>query len=179
MRYLGSTKNLAGSAAGLLGVVLYLAGVLGSYWPLVVVALYGAGALLAPPDRIRRTAIEEITQLRRELTTLVSTVDNLPQAERDQVARIGQVLTEMLGRPAQLAASADLLHRVTRLTRADLPTSLRTYLNLPSRDQRTADELRTQLDLLETEAHRIAAAFYANDLQHQADHTRYLRERGE
>ncbi|MEV4320092.1 hypothetical protein [Actinocrispum sp. NPDC049592] len=177
MRYLGSTKNLAGSAAGLLGIVLYLFGLLGSYWPVVVIGLYAAGALLAPADRIRKTTLEDIAELRKEL--FASTVDRLPAQAQDHVARIRAILTDMLDRPTQLAASADLLHRVTRLTRADLPMSLRSYENLPQHDQRAATELLTQLELLETEAHRIAAAFYANDLQNQADHTRYLRERGE
>ncbi len=179
MRYLGSTKNLTGSVAGLLGIVLYLAGVLGSYWPIVVIGLYAAGALLAPPDRVRKTALEDIAELRKELGAMTSTVDRLPPQARDHVSRIGAILTDILDRPPQLAASADLLHRVTRLTRADLPTSVNAYLNLPQHDQRAATELLTQLELLETEAHRIAAAFYANDLRNQADHTRYLRERGE
>jgi hypothetical protein len=37
--------------------------------------------------------------------------------------------------------------------------------------------LIAQLELLETESHRIAEQFYASDINQQADHTRYLRER--
>jgi hypothetical protein len=46
--YLESRKNLTGSACGVVGVTLTLAGVAGPYWPVVVAGLYGAGALLAP-----------------------------------------------------------------------------------------------------------------------------------
>jgi hypothetical protein len=111
----------------------------------------------------------------------LSTVDaqrgRLPVAATDRTTRIGEVLTEILDRPVQLATDPDALHRVIRLARVDLPASVQAYLNLPGRDHRAADELLAQLDLLETEAHRIAAAFYADDIQWQADHTRYLRER--
>jgi hypothetical protein len=33
------------------GLALHFAGLTGSYWPLVVGGLYGAGALIAPPKR--------------------------------------------------------------------------------------------------------------------------------
>ena len=49
--YLESRKNLTGSACGLVGLVLTFVGVAGPYWPVVVVGLYGAGALIAPPER--------------------------------------------------------------------------------------------------------------------------------
>jgi len=51
MGYLESRKNIAGSACGLAGLVLTFTGVAGPYWPVVVVGLYGAGALIAPPER--------------------------------------------------------------------------------------------------------------------------------
>ena len=34
-----------------------------------------------------------------------------------------------------------------------------------------------QLGLLEAEAHRVAERFYATEVDRQADHTRYLRDR--
>ncbi|MDQ1026488.1 hypothetical protein QF035_004070 [Streptomyces umbrinus] len=49
--YLESRKNLTGSACGIVGLALTFAGVAGPYWPVVVVGLYGAGALVAPPER--------------------------------------------------------------------------------------------------------------------------------
>ncbi|MFJ2777906.1 hypothetical protein [Kitasatospora sp. NPDC087315] len=49
--YLESTRNLVGCAAGAGGLGLHFAGLGGSWWPGVVVALYGAGALLTPGGR--------------------------------------------------------------------------------------------------------------------------------
>src|SRR6202171_2909208 len=46
--YLYSTKNLAGSALALVGLVLFFSGVVGALWPVVVVGLYLIGVLVAP-----------------------------------------------------------------------------------------------------------------------------------
>lgn len=192
IRYLGSTKNLAGCVAGFAGVVLYLAGVVGGYWIFVVVALYAAGALLAPPEKIRLVADPEAEagQMRSDLETLLREVDEyrgrMPDTAPERVQRIGEVLRGMLERPAGLSADPEVLHSLTRLARVDLPMSVETYLNLPwwfaakrrAGGASAADELVAQLELLETEAHRIAERFYASDVDQQADHTRYLRERG-
>ena len=51
LRYLESRKNLAGCACGIAGLVLTFTGLAGVYWPVVVAGLYGAGALIAPPER--------------------------------------------------------------------------------------------------------------------------------
>ncbi|MFC0113400.1 hypothetical protein [Kibdelosporangium aridum] len=184
MKYLGSTKNLVGSAAGLLGVLLYVFGVVGGYWPVVMVGLYAAGALLAPPDRVRLVPGDtsvEISQVRTDLAALLSTVEQqrLPEGAAEFVSRITAVLTGMLDRPTVLRADPDLLHSVIRLARVDLPLSIQSYLNVPRWLSGRADELLTQLDLMEAETHRIAERFYRDDITQQADHTRYLRQRAE
>ena len=68
-RYLGSTRNIVGCLGGLLGLGLYFAGLAGPFWPTVVAALYAAGALLAPPDRVVLVTdpTEEASRLRREI----------------------------------------------------------------------------------------------------------------
>ncbi|AGM04161.1 hypothetical protein AB0E55_33455 [Amycolatopsis keratiniphila] len=186
--YLGSTKNLAGCVGGLIGLALYLTGVVGGLWPLVVAGLYAVFALLAPPERVRLVspdAVAEAGQLRADLASLVDKVteraQRMPGSSVDGVRRIAEVLEDLLSRPERWAANPDVQHAVTRLARTDLPLSVETYLNLPwwFAAKRPADELLAQLELLETEAHRIAERFYAGDVHQQADHTRYLRERGE
>ncbi|MFI7119474.1 hypothetical protein [Amycolatopsis sp. NPDC049868] len=193
--YLGSTKNLAGCVGGLIGLALYLTGVVGGLWPLVVAGLYAVFALLAPPERVRLVpadAAAEAGQLRADLESLVGKVteraQRMPESSVDGVRRIAEVLDDLLSRPERWAANPDVQHAVTRLARTDLPLSVETYLNLPwwfaakrraAGEASAADELLTQLALLETEVHRIAERFYAGDVHRQADHTRYLRERGE
>ncbi|WP_340685011.1 hypothetical protein LCL61_00530 [Amycolatopsis coloradensis] len=193
--YLGSTKNLAGCVGGLIGLALYLTGVVGGLWPLVVAGLYAVFALLAPPERVRLVsadAVAEAGQLRADLDSLVGKVtaraQRMPESSVDGVRRIAEVLDDLLSRPERWAANPDVQHAVTRLARTDLPLSVETYLNLPwwfaakrraGGEPSASDELLTQLELLETEAHRIAERFYEGDVHQQTDHTRYLRERGE
>lgn len=184
LRYLGSTKNLAYCVGGLAYLGLYLAGVIGWLWPVVVVALYAAGALLAPPEKVRLLP-DASGELRVSLETLVSSVSSqasrMPESTVDTVRRIAEVLADLLAQPARLSADPDLRHSVVRLVRTDLPLSVESFLNLPrwfaSRRAGAAAELVAQLDLLEAEAHRIAERFYAADVDRQADHTRYLRDR--
>ena len=76
LRYLASWKNVAGCVGGLIGLVLHLVGLAGSYWVVVVIGLYGVGALAAPPERIVLVTDpeEEAGQLRAELDGLVARV---------------------------------------------------------------------------------------------------------
>ncbi|WP_370947181.1 hypothetical protein AB5J62_06395 [Amycolatopsis sp. cg5] len=184
MKYLGSTKNLAGCLAGFVGVLLYLTGVIdGWLWLPVVAALYAVGALLAPPERVRLVPVET-GQLRDDLRKVLDAVRaqsaRMPDTAVDRVTRIGDIVLGMLDRPAELRANPDVLHSVTRLATVDLPLSVQSYLNLPwwFAAKRAGGELITQLDLLETDAHRVAEQFYSADIRQQADHTRYLRDRG-
>ncbi|EMD28579.1 hypothetical protein [Amycolatopsis azurea] len=191
IRYLGSTKNLAGCVGGLIGLALYLTGVVGGLWPVVVAGLYAVFALLAPPERVRLVPVDT-GHLRADLVSLVEKVtaqaQRMPESSVDGVRRVAEVLDDLLSRPERLSANPDVQHEVTRLARTDLPLSVQTYLNLPwwfaakrraSGEPSAAEELLAQLELLETEAHRVAERFYAGDVHQQADHTRYLRERGE
>jgi hypothetical protein len=184
LRYLGSTKNLAGCVGGLFGLGLYLTGVVGWLWPVVVVALYAVGALLAPAEKVRLVP-DTTGELRSSLATLVSSVSSqasrMPASTVDTVRRIAEVLGDLLAQPSRLSADPDLQHSVVRLVRTDLPLSVEAFLNLPwwfaSRRAGASEELVAQLDLLEVEAHRIAERFYSADVDRQADHTRYLRDR--
>ncbi|ASO18805.1 hypothetical protein FHR81_001068 [Actinoalloteichus hoggarensis] len=194
-RYLGSTKNLVGSSAGLLGVLLHLAGVAGSYWLLVVAGLYTVGALAAPPERVRLVrrdptaeAAELVTGLRELIEEVDARQDRLPATTADRVREIGEVLGGVLDRPGALATDPETFHQVARIVRLDLPQSVQTYLNLPrwfavtvrpGGERSAAGELSAQLELLLKESRRIASDFFAADLTRQADHTRYLHDRTE
>ncbi|WP_313887886.1 hypothetical protein [Lentzea alba] len=184
LRYLASWKNLAGCTGGLIGLLLHFAGFAGSYWLLVVVGLYGVGALAASPERIILVTApeEEASLLRTELDALVLRVRglNVPTEVPPKLAEIAEVLRGMLDRPRELRADPDALHAVTRLVGTDLPLSVQTYLNLPwwyAAARGSGAELVRQLDLLHADAVRVAERFHAADVQRQADHTRYLEDR--
>lgn len=184
-RYLASWKNLAGCTGGLIGLGLHFAGLAGSYWVVVVLGLYGVGALLAPPERITLVTDpeEEAGALKSELDALVRKVHGLkvPDEAAPKVAEIAEVLHGVLDRPRELRADPEALHAVTRLVGTDLPLSVQSYLNLPwwyAAARGSGAELLRQLDLLHADAIRTAERFHAADAQRQADHTRYLEDRG-
>ncbi|HWO59599.1 MAG TPA: hypothetical protein VNO31_06150 [Umezawaea sp.] len=184
-RYLGSTRNIVGCAGGLLGLGLYFAGLAGSYWLVVVVGLYGVGALLAPPDRVTLVTdpTEEAAGLRRDLDALVAHVAaaRVPDGVAPRLDRVADVLRGLLDRPRELRADPDALHTATRVIGTDLPLSVQNYLNLPwwyAAARQSDAELLRQLDLIEADVVRTAERFHEADARRQADHTRYLEDRG-
>nr|WP_026424766.1 hypothetical protein [Actinokineospora inagensis] len=186
--YLGSTKNLAGCVGGLVGVGLHFSGlVTGVLWVPVVVVLYAAGALVGPPERVRLTVdpTAEAAALRSDLDALLAKVtaaqSRLPEGTLAQLDRIADYLRPALDRPAELAGDPETGHSLIRLIRTDIPLAVEGYLNLPwwmsVGKKGPAEELGTQLGLLEADAKAVSTAFFADDVRRQADHTRYLEDR--
>jgi hypothetical protein len=187
-RYLGSTKNLVGCVGGLVGLVLFFTGVSGPYWPLVVAGLYGAGALVAPPERKVSLVIDdtatETGRLRTDLEGLVTRVRSLgpPEEALARLEEIAPMLRDLLGRTDLLSASPDSLYEISRAIRTDLPTSFETYLNLPRwyalrHGDEASAELVTQLGLIADSVAKTAGDVYATEAQRMRDHTAYLRDR--
>lgn len=192
-RYLGSTKNIAGSALAVGALGAQLAVGIGSLWPAVVAACYAIGALVAPPDKVHLSmgsAGDEVAALRRDLTALARQVDGARSRLNDDVAAaVGEILAllrSVLDRAEVLATSPDHLFVVSRTIRDYLPTSLESYLNLPrtyalqSRvaGRRTAhDELMSQLGLLTTQLTSVAQAVYDGDVQALVNQGRFLQEK--
>ncbi|MEW9529421.1 hypothetical protein [Microbispora sp. NPDC049125] len=189
--YLGSTRNIVGSVLALAGLALHFLGLAGSLWPLVVAGLYGVGALLTPPDRVRLTvshAEVETRALRADLDALTAKVTGARFPE-DVVAKVGQiasVLRDVLARAEVLTSSPDQLHVVSQAIRDYLPTSLEAYANLPrsyaltrrgERERSAHEELIAQLGLLESGLSKVADAVYQGDEQALRDQGRFLRDR--
>lgn len=191
LSYLGSTRNIVGSALALGALGLHFLGLAGSLWPVVVAGLYGVGALLTPPDRVRLTishAEVETRALRDDLDALVAKVSP-PRFPEDVVAKVGDlaaILRGVLARAEALTSAPDHLHVVSQAVRDYLPTSLETYANLPrsyaltrrgSRERSAHEELMAQLGLLESGVSAIAEAVYQGDEQALRDQGRFLRDR--
>ncbi|MEU6315034.1 hypothetical protein [Streptomyces sp. NPDC047014] len=192
LAYLESRKNLAGSACGLAGLALTLAGVAGAYWPLVVAGLYGAGALIAPPERATPPPFgprEELGVLREDFARLRAYL-----AEEELPAEAGGVLEELLelygallepGWVAEvLAADPEAVHAVARAVRQDVPESVDAYHRTRWWDRLAPGgaspegHLERQLGLLREEARRVTADLHEVEARRQQTHTAYLEERG-
>ncbi|REE95397.1 hypothetical protein [Thermomonospora umbrina] len=192
-RYVGSTKNLVGSACGLVGLGLYFTGAAGAYWPLVIGGLYAAGALAAPPEKVTLVIAdptEDTGRLREELDALVERVaahaGRMPPPAMVRLKEIRDTLVHLMDRPDLPAADPDARYELTRAVRSDLPAGFETYLNLPgwfasgrgSAARRTAsDELVTQLDLIAEHVSELAHRLLEGDAQKMRDQTTYLRDR--
>ncbi|WP_433256216.1 hypothetical protein ACQPYK_16760 [Streptosporangium sp. CA-135522] len=192
LRYLGSTRNIVGCALALLGALAHFLGLAGAFWPVVVAGLYGVGALLAPPDRVRLAvshAEVETGLLRADLDALLRKVEGSQRFPADVQARLGglaDVLSGVLGRAEVLTISPDHLHIVSQTIRDYLPASLEAYANLPrayalsrrtDRERSAHEELLAQLDLLEAKLREVAGAVHRGDEQALRDQGRFLRER--
>lgn len=190
LRYLGSTRNIAGSVLALLGLLAHFLGFAGAYWPVVVVALYGIGALLAPPDRVRLTISHaEVAAggLRADLEALLRRIDGrFPADVRAAVDALAEVLDGILGRAEQLTSSPDQFHVVSQTIRSYLPSSLEAYANLPrgyalarraDRRRSAHEELLAQLALLDAELRKVADAIHRGDDQALRDQGRFLQDR--
>ncbi|MFD1545835.1 hypothetical protein [Nonomuraea guangzhouensis] len=190
LRYLGSTRNIVGSVLALLGLAAHFLGLAGAFWPVVVAALYGVGALLAPPDRVRLTishAEVETAGLRADLDALLRRIDRrFPADVHTAVDALAEVIRGVLGRAEQLASSPDQLHVVSQTIRSYLPASLEAYANLPrgyaltrraDRERSAHEELLAQLALLDTQLRRVSDAIHRGDEQALRDQGRFLRDR--
>ena len=188
LRHLYSNKNLAGSAAALAGLGLYLTGLVGDLWPLVVGGLYGVGALATPPTRtfdlrsgldpanLNRAMVEQERRLR----------GRVPDDVMAAVARVHALVREVLARRDALPPASPDAFAVERTALDYLPTALESYLNLPRAyanrvpiaEGRTARQvLLAQLALLEARLGDVLEAIARGDSDRLLAHGRFLEDR--
>lgn len=192
-RYLESRKNIAGSACGLAGLVLTFTGVAGPYWPVVVAGLYGAGALIAPPER---PSLPEFPDPSAQLDALRGDFQKLGGylAEVDLPPAAAGRLTELTGLLAALldpgwvtevlAQDPEGMHTLSRTVRQDLPEAVdsfvrtRWWTRMTPGSEPPERHLERQLALLQEEAEGLATALRETEARRQESLTRYLEDRG-
>ncbi|MFF4311964.1 hypothetical protein ACWDFR_35800 [Streptomyces sp. 900105755] len=192
LAYLESRKNLTGSGAGLVGLVLTFTGVAGTYWPVVVAGLYGAGALIAPPERpalpefpTPSAQLEEVRADFRKLETYLAEV-GLPASTEARLAELTDLLTALLdpGWAAELLAQdPEGVHVLSRTVRQDIPEAVdsfvrtRWWTRLTPGQEPPERHLERQLAVLKEEAGQLAAGLRDTEARRQETHTRYLEDR--
>jgi hypothetical protein len=176
LRYLYSGKNIVGSALALLGLLLFFAHVITVFfWPFVVVAMYGIGALLAPgPPKVALAGTSfDPDSIRRSLQrTLAVANGKLPPAEQSKVQDIADTILGILPHYSAFPPGSPDLFVVGRTATDYLPSALQAYLNLPRAyatlhkmpNGKTADDvLGDQLTLLEAKMDEVADAVHKKD----------------
>ncbi|MER7925210.1 MULTISPECIES: hypothetical protein [unclassified Streptomyces] len=190
--YLESRKNLTGSACGLIGLVLTFVGVAGPYWPVVVAGLYGAGALIAPPERPPlpdfpdpSAQLEELRDDFERLGGYLAGVE-LPPAAAGRLTELNQLLAGLLDPRItdDLAQDPEGVHILSRAIRQDVPEAVDTFVRtrwwtrLAPGTEPPERHLERQLTVLQEEARGLAAGLREVEARRQESHTRYLEDRG-
>ncbi|MFW3461790.1 hypothetical protein ACN24K_14455 [Streptomyces microflavus] len=193
LAYLESAKNLTGSACAVGGLALTLTGFAGTYWPVVVAGLYGAGALIAPPARPPTPEFpgpsSQLDGLRDDFTTLGEYLDrvDLPPASTEQLGSLTELLAGLLapGWVSQaLAQDPEGIHVLARAVHRDLPESVdafvrtRWWTRMAPGQQDPEEQLGRQLTLLHREVEALVAGLREAEEIRQQTHTRYLEDRG-
>jgi hypothetical protein len=190
--YLESRKNIAGSVCGLVGLGMTFTGVAGPYWPVVVAGLYGAGALIAPPERPPlpdfpdpSAQLEELRGDFEKLCGYLGEVE-LPPAAAGRLTELTELLRALLdpGWAAELLAhDPEGVHTLSRSVRQDVPEAVDTFVRtrwwtrLAPGQESPERHLERQLALLQEEAERLAAGLRETEARRQESHTRYLEDR--
>lgn len=193
-RWLGSTKNIVGSVLGAAAIGAQLLFGLGALWPLVVIASYGVGALVAPRDRVDlrlglgagASAAQLTEQLGIFRRAMKSDASRLGDDAYAILTQILDTLDEIVARWGDLGGAPEQTHVVEQMIIDYLPTSIQKYLNLPRtyalqsrvEGKKSAhDELVDQLTILQAEGDKIRTALYSRDLAALGDQGRFLRNK--
>jgi hypothetical protein len=188
IRYVLSTKNIVGSIAALGGLVLLFTGMIRAPWPLLVVALYVVGVLVAPGNKeIELSTGFDANDVKLALDTQVRLITGkVPPEVMAKVLKIRQIIFGILPRSGNLPPGSPELFVVERTASDYLPTSLETYLRLPRayatlhalQDGKTPKEiLLDQLTLLESKMNEVADDLHRNDSDRLLANGRFLQER--
>jgi hypothetical protein len=186
--YIGSGKNIAGSALALGGLGLHFAGLLGGVWPAVVVALYAIGVLVVPSRRpVGVTANLDLGEIRKSLDGAVRmSRTRMPPDIQAKIAEIRQEVLDLLPSLSAFPAGSQDLYVIQRTATDYLPSTLRAYLALPERYATTRvlqggktpqQLLREQVQLLDEKLDEIADAVHQHDTDRLLANGRFLEER--
>ena len=186
--YVGSGKNIAGSALALGGLGLHFAGLLGGVWPVVVVALYAIGVLVVPSRRpVGVTANLDLGEIRKSLDGAVRmSRTRMPPDIQAKIAEIRQEVLDLLPSLSAFPAGSQDLYVIQRTATDYLPSTLRAYLALPEsyattrvlQGGKTPQQLlREQVQLLDEKLDEIADAVHQHDTDRLLANGRFLEER--
>lgn len=193
--YFWSRRNRVGMLGALTGIGLTVTGITAgiAFWPLIPVALYGAGALITPREKEIQLQIaqsEDTATIKRELEKVVALASKeLPQDMCELVNEINQAVNAILERTKGKLATGDRdLHAVRRTATTYLPDAITQYLSLPSyyaRNHKVADydgrtptqELKAQLEILRDKMNEVLEAVLHDDFTKLRVHGNFLRNK--
>jgi hypothetical protein len=188
--FLYSTRNIVGSALGLIGLLLFFTGVIGALWFVIVPGLYLIGLLgvkTNPKVELKLSGELDAERIRGELEGLMRKIrDQVPPDILRRVFSIKESIVNMLPQLMQSQISDYNVFTIRKTALEYLPETLENYLNLPKayanfhpvRDGKTASQLLVeQLQMLDGQMKEIAQDLYRNDTEKMMAHGRFLEEK--
>ena len=182
--------NILGSSLALIGLALFFAGFVKSYWLFIVLGLYDIGYLIAPRPEELDLKLEQAwdeAELRGKLAELVAQARlTLPDEAFQTTQRIGQQILDILAHSESIGGQPFQLQIVRQTVNDYLPTVLQTYAKLPKafarihpvRNGKTAQQLvDEQLNLIENELKTILVDLSENDAQALVVHGEFLKKK--
>jgi hypothetical protein len=190
MLFLYSTPNLVGSALGIVGLLLFFLGIIHNFWLLIVIGLYGIGALATPRNPTYELSLKNqltVDDIREGLDGLVRKIQGkVPKDVLDLVLSIKASIFEVLPQIVDLSSSDTNVFLIKQTALDYLPASLQNYLNLPPayanfhvvQDGKTPKQLLIeQITLLDNEMKEVAQAVYNNDTQQLMVQGQFLKDK--
>lgn len=194
--FLYSNGNIAGSALGILGLLLFcIVSIILGGTPLlllVVPALYaigwlGATLLAGPAADLHLRQQLTAGEIQSELDNLVRSLQGkVPQEVRDKVASIKQSIVAILPQIVDMTSGDYDIYTIRKTALDYLPETLQNYLRLPPayrnlqpvQDGKTPKQLLLeQLDLLDQKMKEIVQDFARNDTQQLMAQGRFLESK--
>jgi hypothetical protein len=188
--YLYGAPHIVGSSLALLGLGLYFAGVIKSFWYLIVPGLYVAGVFLVPAGREhslklhRETKVSEIRKALDHL--LISLRGKVLNVVYERVQSIVASIQQVLPILEQTDTSDHDAYTIREMALTYLPETLENYLKLPRayarfhpvRDGKTSKELLLeQLAVLDAEMQQVVEDVNRDKVNTLQAHGRFLRSR--
>jgi hypothetical protein len=193
VRWFYGLPNIVGIVLALVGIGLYLAGVISGWLvPLIVVGLYLLASFAVPRPRaigsgLAANADFDPAGIERELKRLVSASQSrLPDDLAAKVVAIQTTILDILPRISGSSVDRRDLFALQRTVADYLPNTLNNYLTLPRAyaDTRTVSDGKTakqllgeQLDLIEEKMQEISEAVAKDDVSKLLAQGRFLEER--
>lgn len=178
-----SRRNITGMVLAVLVIVMHLIVGLGSFWPIVALAAWGAGVALtpAPAKELSSTGTAAVTapELRHRLDEVAAQARagrSLPREVTEQLRELQTSLHQVLRDWDDLDRVPERQVMVRAMINRYLPDLFHHYDQVPNdRDPRAVADVVESLRIMREESEDLRKAILDDNVRQLEDHTRHLR----
>lgn len=195
-KFLNSKKNLLGCGLATIGLVLYITGIISSFWYLISFGLYILGYLIGPEEKEEITFYQTQEESFEDYKGFVKrlfdkTQTQMPLEAMDKINQIKESSNELLNyliENEKEVAYSENVSIVKQIFSQYLPNMINQYVKLPrkyaetvkiNQDKTAKDLFIEQLDILHKEIVEVSYGIYENDSQKIIAHNHFLKEKFE